>query len=177
MAGTPDLRLCTGVARYRDGTGHITYSARWTDGTHTAVDVNGHETSALEAASRARSLRVRNHAQGLDGTFTLDTAEPFCSDRKFTQLAEAEIRSGISFRQAFYKEPDYRVFSMSANGYGSGVLANCVAVIGNDASKGAIFLGTNWAGSEIARTYEFYLLSPGPDGFVLKNRLWEIGTE
>jgi hypothetical protein len=177
VQGTQETRLCTGVARYRDGTGHITYSARWTGAKHSSVDVNAHETTALEAASRARSLRIRSHPRGESGTFSLDTEQPFCADAGFTKLAEAELRTGISFREAFYKEPDYRIFEMRANGYGSGVLANCVATLGTDAAKGAIFLGTNWAGLETARTYQFYILSPGPDGFNLKNRLWESGSE
>ena len=173
----PSVRVCTGVALYRDGTSHITYTAKWNDEKHTSFDVNGHPTTDVEAASRARSLRIRNHPRERDGTFLIRVALPFCTDPEFTKLAEAELRYGISFRDVFYREPGYRIFAMDSNGYGSGILTNCVATVGDDTAKGAIFLGTNWAEGETARKYQFYILSPGPDGFTLRNRLWEIGSE
>ena len=173
----PDTRLCTGVAHYRDGIGHITFSAKWKDAAHNSFDVNGHETTIDEATSRARSLRMRDHPPGRDGTFLIRLALPFCTDPEFTKLAETELRYGISFRDTFYREPGYRIFAMATNGYGSGILTNCVATVGDDKSKGSVFLGTSWAEAEAARKYEFYLLSPGPDGFSLTNRLWEIGGE
>lgn len=172
-----DTRVCTGVARYRDGTSHITYSAKWDDDKHTAFDVNAHETTDIEAASRARSLRVHNHPPGRDGTFLVRVTLPFCTDPEFTKLAEGELHYGISFRDTFYREPEDRIFAMDSNGYGSGILTNCVATIGDDHTKGVVFLGTNWAETLSTRKYEFYILSPGPDGFSLKNRLWEIGSE
>lgn len=173
----PDTRVCTAVARYRDGTDHITFTAKWTDGKRSSFDVNGHETTVDEATSRARSLRIRNHPPGRDGTFQVRVELPFCTDPEFTKLAETELRYGISFRDAFYREPGYRIFVMDSNGYGSGILTNCIATIGDDKSKGSIFLGTDWAEAESTRKYEFYILSPGPDGFSIKNRLWETGSE
>jgi hypothetical protein len=172
-----DTRMCTGVARYRDGSTHITYTAKWDDDKHTSFDVNAHETTETEATSRARSLRIRNHPRGRDGTFLLRVELPFCTDPEFTKLAEGELRYGISFRDVYYREPGYRIFAMDSNGYGSGILTNCIATVGDDNTKGVIFLGTDWAEAMTARKYEFYILSPGPDGFSLKNRLWEIGSE
>ena len=177
MQPPPNSRVCTGIARYRDGTSHMTFTAKWDHEKHASFDVNGHETTVAEAASRARSLRVSNHPPGRDGTFQLRVELPFCTDPEFTKLAETELQYGISFRDAFYREPGYRIFAMNANGYGSGILTNCVATVGDDKNQGSIFLGTNWAKAETARKYEFYILSPGPDGFSLKDRLWEIGGE
>ena len=180
----PGTRLCTGVARYRDGTSHITYTAKWDDDKHAAFDVNAHEATTVEATSRARSLRVRNHPPGRDGTFLIRTSLPFCTDPDFTKLAASELRTGISAREAFYREPGYRIFALDTNGYGSGIMTNCLATVGDDQTKGVVFLGTNWTDTANAHkydsyilSYEFYILSPGPDGFSLKNRLWEMGSE
>jgi hypothetical protein len=176
MTSTQDARVCTGVAQYRDATTHMTWTGTWEDAKHTSFDVNGHDTTDQEAESRARSIRVRTHPPGLDGTFLVRTVVPLCADQDFDRLAENELRVGISFRQSFFREPDYHILSMDSNGYGSGVVINCVATIGNANRKGEIFIGTQWADAD-GRKYEFYLLSPGPDGFAVPNRLWEIGTE
>jgi hypothetical protein len=176
VASTEDARACTGVAQYRDATSHITWTATWDDPKHTAFDVNGHETTEAESYSRARSLRIRNHPPGLDGAILIRSVVPFCADAAFTKLAENELHLGISFRDAFYREPDYKILSMSANGYGSGVVINCLATVGNSTTKGTIFIGTNWSETD-DRKYELYILSPGPDGFTLTNRLWTMGTE
>jgi len=176
VASLQDARLCTGVAQYRDATTHITWTAGWANSKHQSFDVNAHETTDAEAESRGRSLRIRTHPPGLDGTFLSRNVVPLCADPDFDKLAENELRTGISFRQGFFREPDYRILSMDSNGYGSGVVINCVALVGDANRKGEIFIGTQWAG-EGSRKYEFYLLSPGPDGFSLPNRLWEMGTE
>jgi hypothetical protein len=176
LQSTPDSRLCTGVAQYRDATTHITWSATWDDPKHTVFDVNGHETNASEAESRATTLRVRNHPPGLDGTFLLRSMVPYCEDANFAKLVENELHIGISFRDTFYREPSYSVVAMSSNGYGSGVVINCLATVGNGTIKGAIFIGTDWSDAN-GRKFQLYILSPGPDGFALKNRLWETATE
>ena len=54
--------------------------------------------------------------------------------------------------------------------------ANALFLVGNASRKGDIFIGTQWADAD-GRKYEFYLLSPGPEGFTLPNRLWEMSTE
>jgi len=176
LRSTPDARLCTGVSQYRDATTHITWSATWDDVKHTAFDVNAHETSPSEAESRATTLRVRNHPPGLDGTFLLSAIVPYCEDAAFTKLVENELHTGISFRDTFYREPSYNVLGLTLNGYGSGVVINCLATVGNGAIKGGIFIGTDWADAS-GRKFQLYVLSPGPEGFALKNRLWETGTE
>jgi hypothetical protein len=66
---------------------------------------------------------------------------------------------------------------MIVNGYGSGILANCVATVGDDKEEGAIFLGTDWVPGEANRRYQFYILDAGPDGWKLVNRLWQLGAE
>ena len=175
---TPDTRLCTGIAYYRNDISHITYNAKWSDAKRKAMIITGHETNNSEEASRALSLRRLNHPGGTDGTYSLEAYVPYCTDAEFIKIATAELHYGISFRAAFYREPDFEIIDISANGYGSGILSNCVATVGNDKEKGTSFLGTIWvAGGEKERRYEFYILESGPDGFRLKNRVWEMGGE
>ncbi len=174
---SPDSRMCTAVAQYANGNSHLTYTAHWDDKKHTAYTVLWHETTAIEEASRAISLRLRNHPAGQDGTFSLGTYVPYCTDPQFVRMARAELRYGISFRNAFYKEPTYDIMTIAANGYGSGILSNCVATVGNDQEKGAVFLGTNWVAGETQRRYAFYMLDVGPDGWKIRNRLWELSAE
>ena len=174
---TPDARLCTGNARYVDGARHFSFSARWRDVKQSAYTVEGHESVTYEEAARARSLRVRTHPKGADGTFAVRSYVPFCTDAEFIRIATNELRLGISFRSLFYREPTYRIVSISSNGYGSGILANCIATVGDGEQQGAIFLGTDWVSGEAERRFQFYILETGPDGWKLKNRLWETGTE
>jgi hypothetical protein len=177
-ASTGEGRLCTGVARYRNDTAHLTFSAKWDDAKRKTMTVIGHETVDSEEASRALSLRRLYHPSGADGSYSLQAYVPYCTDAEFIKIATAEMHYGISFRTAFYREPDFEIIDITANGYGSGILSNCVATVGNDKEKGTIFLGTNWvSGGEKERRYEFYILESGPDGFKLKNRLWELGEE
>ncbi|HUZ72528.1 MAG TPA: hypothetical protein VMU87_06055 [Stellaceae bacterium] len=179
VSSSPLARICTGVAHYADESLHLTYTADWRDNNRTDYVVQSHETTAAEEASRALSLRIRTHPADDDGTFSLDDYVPYCGDAEFTKLATAELHLGISARNAFYREPSFRIMSITTNGYGSGVLANCIAEVGNDKEKGAIFLGTDWAdrAGRNTRRYQFYILAAGPDGWKLKNRLWELGAE
>jgi hypothetical protein len=177
LQSTPTSRLCTGVARYKDTTADITYTAKFTDDRHQSFSVDAHDATADEAEDRAATLRRKFHPPGQDGTFSFASYVPYCTDAEFVKLAATELHDGVSFRDAFYREPDFRVIDISTNGYGSGILSNCIATVGDDQQKGAIFLGTNWVNSETGRRYEFYILAVGPDGFKLKNRLWELSTE
>lgn len=177
ISSTPDARICTGNARYVDGVRHFSFSARWKDVKQSAYTVEGHEAVTYEEASRARSLRVRTHPKGADGTFAVRSYVPFCTDAEFIRIATNELRLGISFRTLFYREPTYRIVSISSNGYGSGILANCIATVGDGEQQGAVFFGTDWVAGETERRFQFYILETGPEGWKLKNRLWEIGTE
>lgn len=112
ITSTQDARVCTGVAQYRDATTHITWTATWQNPKHTSFDVNAHDTTDEEAERRARSIRIRTHPPGLDGTFLVRTVVPLCADKDFDKLAENELRVGISFRQSFFREPDYHILSM-----------------------------------------------------------------
>jgi hypothetical protein len=177
LKSTPDSRVCTGVAHYPDGAQHVTFLGRWKDERQTSYTVEGHETIKYEEAARALSLRVKTHPNGTDGTFAVRAYLPYCTDAEFIRIATNELRQGISFRGLFFKEPTYKIVSIDANGYGSGILANCVATVGDAEQHGQIFLGTDWVNGEAERRFQFYILESGPDGWKLKNRLWEFGTE
>lgn len=177
ISSTPDARFCTGVAHYPDGAIHLTYSAFWSDAAKTSYAVEGHETTAHETASRALSLRVRLHPVGDDGTFSTNDYVPYCTDARFRHMATRELHLGISTDVGFYREPDFTIKKMAVNGYGSGILANCVATVGDGAAQGAIFIGTDWAPGAANRRYQFYILAAGPDGWKLPNRLWRLGAE
>jgi hypothetical protein len=179
IASSPLSRLCTGVVHYADEALHFTYTADWNDEGRTSYIVQAHETTPREEEQRAVSLRVRTHPSDDDGTYSLQDYVPYCTDAKFIKLATKELHLGISTRNAFYREPSYKILSIIANGYGSGVLANCVAVVGNDTVKGSIFMGTDWADQTGAngRRYQLYILAAGPEGWKLENRLWEMGAE
>ena len=170
-------RLCTGVANYRDATSHISYTANWKDESETTVDVNAHPTTSDEAKGRAVALRNAYHTGGQDGTYAIVDYTPYCADDDFATVATHEMNQGISTGEAFYLEPGYKIFSIAPNGPGSGILANCLATVGNDQVKGDIFIGTNWVNSTQATIYQFYILEAGPDGFKLANRLWDLKTE
>lgn len=177
VQSTPDARLCTGVAQYRDATIHITYTAVWNDSKHSSFDVNAHATTDAEAEGRAVSLRIDTHPPGRDGTFLVSLGLPFCTDADFAQQAERELREGIAYRRAFYREAQYRILGVTENGYGAGLGTNCIVTVGDDRNKGAVFIGTNDVPASQGQRFQFYILSPGPEGFALKNRLWEIGSE
>ena len=177
LASTPDNRICTGVLHYADESVHLTFTALWRDAGDRGDAISTHETSAREEQSRALSLRLRFHPEGEDGTFAIRDYVPYCSDSEFIRRATEELHLGISRRDAFYREPSFKIFSMAPNGYGSGVLANCIAVVGDGQQKGAIFLGTDLVPGAANRRYQFYILSAGPDGWKLKNRLWDLGIE
>ncbi|HXQ53508.1 MAG TPA: hypothetical protein VN802_20625 [Stellaceae bacterium] len=177
LQSTPASRICTAAARYKSGNVNITFTAKFSDDKHLSFSVDAHDATVVEATSRARALRAKSHPPGQDGTFSFDAYVPYCTDAEFIKLATAELHYGISFRDAFYREPDFRILDISSNGYGSGILSNCIATVGNGEAKGAIFIGTNWVNSQTGRRYEFYVLASGPDGFKLKNRLWETGAE
>lgn len=179
IASSPLARVCTGVAHYADELLHLTYTANWRDEARTEFVIQSHETTEPEEASRALSLRIRTHPSNDDGTFSLDDYVPYCGDAEFRKRATTELHLGISTRNAFYREPTFTFTSIITNGYGSGVLANCVAEVGNDKEKHAIFLGTDWSDrtGENQRRYQFYILAAGPDGWKLKNCLWELGAE
>ncbi len=177
LDSSPNARQCTGVAHYKDGTMHLTFAAQWRDVANTSYVIEAHETTDVEEASRALSLRVRTHPRDADGTFSLRTYVPYCSDAAFIKLATNELHIGISARRAFYKEPTFNITSMNVNGYGSGILANCVATLSDGKEQGAIFLGTDWVTGEANRRYQFYILDAGPDGWKLVNRLWQLGAE
>lgn len=173
---TPDLRICTGVGRYRSISTHITYTAKWRDDKRTSVTVDAHTTTQAEAASRARSLRIKSHPSG-DGTFLLKNVPAFCTDPDFVRHATEELHYGISAHDAFYQEPGYTIFEIHSNGYDTGVMANCIATVGNATVKGDIFLGTDWVEGQSGRRFQFYVLSAGPQDFQLENRLWEMSAE
>lgn len=177
LKSTPTTRICTGVAHYPDGNWHVTFTGRWRDERQTSFLVEGHETVRYEEDDRARSLRVRTHPKGMDGTFAVRAYVPYCTDPEFIRIANSELHLGISYRNTFYREPTYKILSIEANGYGSGILANCVAKVGDAEEQGAIFLGTDWVGGETERRFQFHILETGPEGWKLKNRLWEIGSE
>jgi hypothetical protein len=174
---TAERRTCTGIANYRDASGHITFIAAWSDDNRTGFDVNAHPTTADEAKSRAVALRNANHESGQDGTYAIAAYTPYCTDPKFLTMATNELHQGISAGENFYREPDYKILAIAPNGPGAGILANCVATIGNDTIKGQIFIGTNWVNAAAATLYQFYVLEAGPDGFKLTNRLWDLATE
>lgn len=169
-----ELRVCTGIARYRSISTHLTYTAKW-DPEHAGVGIEAHATTFEEAAARARSLRIKFHPYG-DGTYTMRNLVPYCGDADFTRQATKELQFGISIDDGFFREPSYSVFTMRSNGAGTGVMANCVATVGDDQGKGDIFLGSNWVRGQMGRRFEFYVL-PGPQGFQLKNRLWDLSAE
>lgn len=173
----PDERVCTALGLYQEGDVPIAYTARWEDDTRTAYDVNAHGATPIDEISRAASLRVRNHPEGQDGTFSVRTYVPYCTEPEFLRLARQELRFGISTRNAFYKEPDYDIFKIIPNGYGSGILSNCIATVGNDTVRGDIFIGTDWVPGQTQRRYQFYILPTGPEGWKLQNRLWTSSAE
>lgn len=175
-ASTDDVRICTGIGRYRSASAHITYTAKWQDEKRTRFSIAAHDTTEAEAAARARSLRTRFHPTG-DGTFLIKNDPAYCTDPDFLRRATQELQWGISVDDAFYQEPDYTIFDMRANGDDTGIMANCVATVGNDKVKGEIFLGTNWEQGENGRRYEFYVLAAGPQNFRLKDRLWDMSAE
>lgn len=171
-----DVRICTGVARYRSISTHITWAAKWLDEKHSGISINAHRTTDDEAASRARSLRIRNHPSG-DGTFSMRAFPAYCTDPDFARHAVEELNFGISVNNTFYREPDYTIFDIHNNGYDTGIMASCLATVGNAKVKGDIFLGTNWVLGQNGRRFEFYVLPAGPQDFRLENRLWELSAE
>jgi len=177
LKSTPVSRTCTGVAHYPDGNWHVTFTGRWKDDAQTNFAVDGHETARYEEEDRARSLRVRTHPKGTDGTFAVRAYVPYCTDPEFIRLATNELHLGVSYRASFFKEPTYKILSIEANGYGSGILANCVATVGDAEEQGAIFIGTDWVSGQTERRFQFHVLETGPEGWKLKNRLWELGSE
>jgi hypothetical protein len=177
LKSTPVSRICTGVAHYPDGNRHVTFTGRWRDLRETSYVVEGHETVHYEEEDRARSLRVRTHPKGMDGTFSVRAYVPYCTDPEFIRLATNELHLGITYRNLFFREPAYKILSIEANGFGSGILANCVAKVGDADEQGAVFLGTDWVSGATERRFQLHILETGPDGWKLKNRLWEIGSE
>lgn len=177
VASTDSVRICTGIGRYRSSSPHITFTAKWRDEGHTTVTLDAHPATAAETAARARSLRIRNHPPGEDGTFLLKTIPAYCADPGFMRRAAEELQRGISVDDGFYREPDYKIFDMQPNGADTGVMANCIATVGNDTVKGEIFLGTNWVRGATGQHYEFYVLPAGPQNFRLVNRLWQMSAE
>ena len=173
QSSTADERVCTGVAHYRDADVNSTFTARRRSGSE-EFDIEMHEATDDEAASRARSLRTLYHPARQDGTFTLLDTAGGCLDPDYRDLATRELHLGISFRTSFYREPEFNILDISTNGFGSGLLSNCVATVGNGKEKGDIFIGTNWTGDESDRRIQFYVLDTGPEGFKLKDRLWEL---
>lgn len=176
LESTPDVRVCTGVGRYRSISKHITFTAKWRDEQQKAVSLDAHNTTDDEAVSRARSLRIKLHPSG-DGTFSVKILPAVCTDPAFVRQAQEELRLGISVDEALYREPGYTIFKMTSNGYGSGIMANCIATIGDSELRGEIFLGTNWARGEAGRRFVFYALPAGPEDFRLTDRLWQLSTE
>jgi hypothetical protein len=170
---TDDARICTGVGHYRDSDIPVTYTARWKPIDDT-FDIEMHPATNDEAVSRARTLRTLYHPKGADGTFSLADTSAGCLDPDYKALATRELRLGISFLASFYREPDIQILDIATNGFGSGLLANCIATVGNGKEKGDIFIGTNWTGNENDRRTQFYVLDAGPEGFKLKDRLWEL---
>ncbi|HUB97339.1 MAG TPA: hypothetical protein VL993_15560 [Stellaceae bacterium] len=177
LRSNAETRICTGVADYRDATTHITYTAKWLDESQTAIDVNAHPTTVDEAKGRALALRQANHPKGETGIYELSDYTPYCTDADFLAMATKELHYGISVGAAFYREPGYRIFDITPNGPGAGILANCVATVGDDKTKGQIFIGTNWVNIQAATQYQFYILDTGPEGFKLTDRLWDLATE
>jgi len=170
---TNEVRICTGVALYRDGEEPVTYTAHWRPAKG-AFDIELHQATEDEAASRARSLRALYHPAGEDGTFALTSSIVGCTEPDYRELAARELQLGISVQGSFYREPDFDIFDIAANGFGSGLLSNCIATVGSAKARGRIFLGTDWTGDESDRRVQFYVLDAGPDGFKLRNRLWEL---
>ena len=170
---TSEARICTGVALYRDGKEPVTYTARWRPARR-AFDIELHQTTEAEASSRARSLRQLYHPEGEDGTFSLTSSIVGCAQPDYRAIAARELQLGIAVRAAFYREPDFDIFDISSNGPGSGLLSNCIATVGDAKERGRIFIGTDWTGDESDRRVQFYVLDAGPDGFKLRNRLWEL---
>jgi hypothetical protein len=176
LSSTPSERVCTGVAHYRDGDDDVTYMAR-RDPDDGSVFVELHEATEAEAASRAKSLRAHFHPEGKDGTFGLAVTIPPCPDKDYLTLATGELHYGVSFRDYFYREPSYIVTDATTNGIGSGLLRNCIVTVEGGGGSGRLFFGTDWTGGESRRRVEFYIFDAGPDGYKLKNRLWELGDE
>lgn len=172
-ASTDDTRICTGIGHYRDNDVPVTYTAHWRP-LNQDFDIELHSTTDDEAAGRAQSLRRLYHPAGEDGTFSLLDVGGGCTDPDYRDLAIRELHAGISFRTSFYREPRLDILDITANGIGSGLLNNCIATVSNGKEKGEIFLGTTWTGAQAARRIQFYVLDAGPEGFKLKDRLWEL---
>jgi hypothetical protein len=173
QASSDAARVCTGVGHYRDSDLPVTYTARWRPANQ-AFDIEMHAATDDEAASRAESLRALYHPKGQDGTFSLLDTGSGCTDPDYRDLATQELRLGISFRDSFYREPDADILDIFANGIGSGLLSNCIATVGTGTDKGEIFIGTNWTGNGGDRRIQFYVFDAGPEGFKLKDRLWQL---
>jgi hypothetical protein len=176
VSSTDDVHICTGIARYRSASTHITYTAKWLDDGHTQFGIDAHATTDDEAAARARSLRRKYRPTG-DGTFLIYSYPAFCTDPGFLRRATQELQWGISLDDTFFREPDYTIFDIEPNGDNSGIMANCIATVGNDKVKGEVFLGTNWVRGESGHRYSFYVLTAGPQDFRLKDRLWDMSAE
>jgi hypothetical protein len=173
QASSDEARICTGIGHYRDNDVPVTFTSRWRQASQT-FDIEMHATTDDEAAARATSLRTLYHPQGENGTFSLLDTAGGCTDRDYRDLATRELHIGISVRTSFYREPDFNILDMAANGIGSGILTNCIATVSNGSQKGELFIGTNWTGDESDRRIQFYVLDAGPEGFKLEDRLWEL---
>ncbi|HUK00421.1 MAG TPA: hypothetical protein VLV85_19370 [Stellaceae bacterium] len=173
QTSTLDVRICTGIGHYRDNDVPVTYTAHWRPAKQD-FDIELHATTDDEAASRAVSLRTLYHLAGEDGTFSLLDTAGGCTDPDYRVLAARELRTGISFRTSFFREPRIEILNLVSNGFGSGLLSNCIATISDGKEQGDIFLGTNWTGSSSDRRIQFYVLDAGPEGFKLKDRLWQL---